>query len=62
MRKLALALTAAVAVCINARAFAAKLPTVEQCHAIAQKRGVGETATNKQGRQGLQSFLIKLLD
>ena len=47
MRTFALALTTAAAVCANAPAFAAQLPTDAQCHVLARQRGSGEAAGSR---------------
>lgn len=57
MRTLALAFTTALTVCFSASAFAAQLPSVAQCHAIADKRGSGENAGHQSHEKFIQSCL-----
>jgi hypothetical protein len=57
MRTVALAFTGLLAVCINAPVYAATLPTVAQCHAIAQKRGAGEGAGSRNHERFIQQCL-----
>jgi hypothetical protein len=57
MRTVALVFTGMLTVCVNAPAFAAQLPTVAQCHAVAQKRGAGETAGGANHRLFIQQCL-----
>lgn len=47
MRTIALAFTTALAVCVSAPAFAQKLPTVDECHALSRQRGSGEAAGSR---------------